>query len=59
MTLNLSLLVSNPLLMIFGALLLIAIKTGVIVAILRWSRVTYKESFQLALMLSQEVNLRS
>jgi CPA2 family monovalent cation:H+ antiporter-2 len=53
MTLNLSLLVSNPLLMIFGALLLIAIKTGVIVAILRWSRVTYKESFQLALMLSQ------
>lgn len=53
MTLNLDLLLDHPLLMLLGALLLIAIKTLVIVAILRWSQVSYKESFQLGLMLSQ------
>ena len=53
MTLNLSLLLENPFLMLFAALTLITIKTCVIVAILRWRHVSLKESFQLGLMLSQ------
>lgn len=53
MTLNLPLLYANPLLMIIGALVLVAIKTLVIVGILRWRKVSFKESFQLGLMLSQ------
>lgn len=53
MTLNLPLLYANPLLMMLGALTLVAIKTLVIVAILRWRKVAFKESFQLGLMLSQ------
>lgn len=53
MTLNLPLLYANPLFMIFAALLLVATKTLVIVAILRWRKVSFKESFQLGLMLSQ------
>jgi glutathione-regulated potassium-efflux system protein KefB len=53
MTLNLPLLYSNPLLMIAGAILLVILKTLVIVAILRWRQVAFKESFQLGLMLSQ------
>ncbi len=53
MTLNLPLLYANPLLMIFAAIALVAIKTLVIVAILRWRKVNFKESFQLGLMLSQ------
>jgi len=53
MTLNLPLLYANPLLMILAALLLVAIKTLLIVAILRWREVSFRESFQLGLMLSQ------
>lgn len=53
MTLNLPLLYANPLLMIFAAVALVTIKTLVIVAILRWRKVAFKESFQLGLMLSQ------
>lgn len=53
MTLNLPLLYANPLLMIIAALFLVGIKTLVIVAILRWRKVSFKESFQLGLMLSQ------
>lgn len=53
MTLNLPLLYANPLLMICSALALVAAKTLVIVAILRLRAVSYRESFQLALMLSQ------
>ena len=53
MTLNLPLLYANPLLMIAGALVLLAVKTLVIVGILRWRKVSFRESFQLALMLSQ------
>ena len=46
MTLNLPLLYANPLLMIIAALFLVGIKTLVIVAILRWRKVSVKESFQ-------------
>ncbi|MEX0964473.1 MAG: cation:proton antiporter [Pseudohongiellaceae bacterium] len=53
MTLNLPLLYANPVLMIFAALALVATKTLLIVGILRWRKVSFKESFQLALMLSQ------
>ena len=53
MTLNLPLLYANPLLMIAGALVLLAVKTLVIVGMLRWRKVSFRESFQLALMLSQ------
>ncbi|MBL4582157.1 MAG: cation:proton antiporter [Gammaproteobacteria bacterium] len=53
MTLNLPLLYANPLLMIVGALALVATKTLVIVGILRWRKISFKESFQLGLMLSQ------
>jgi monovalent cation:proton antiporter-2 (CPA2) family protein len=53
MTLNLPLLYANPLLMIAGALVLVAVKTIIIVGILRWRRVNFREGFQLALMLSQ------
>lgn len=53
MTLNIELLLDMPLLMIGGALLLIAIKSLVIVAVLRWRHVSFRESFQLGLMLSQ------
>ncbi|GJM13002.1 MAG: portal protein [Pseudohongiella sp.] len=53
MTLNLPLLYANPLLMIGVALVLVALKTLVIVGILRWRSVSFRESFQLGLMLSQ------
>lgn len=53
MTLNLPLLYANPLLMLAAALALVAVKTLLIVAILRWRRVSFREGFQLALMLSQ------
>ncbi len=53
MTINLTMLIEHPFLMVFAALALIAIKTLVIVAILRWRHVSLKESFQLGLMLSQ------
>ena len=53
MTLNLPLLYANPLLMIAGALVLVAVKTLLIVGTLRWRKVSFRESFQLALMLSQ------
>jgi len=53
MTLNLSLLLQYPLLMIGGAILLVVIKTLIIVGILRLRGVTFKEGFQLGLMLSQ------
>lgn len=53
MTLNLPLLYANPLLVVFAALALVALKTLVIVGILRWRKVAFKESFQLGLMLSQ------
>ncbi len=53
MTLNLSLLVEFPLLMVGGALVLVLIKTGVIAAILRLRQVPSREAFQLGLMLSQ------
>lgn len=53
MTINLPLLYANPLLVIGAALTLVAVKSLLIVGILRWRRVSLKESFQLALMLSQ------
>lgn len=53
MTLNLTLLFEKPFLMLLGALLLVAIKTLIIVAVLRRNRVSYKEGFQLGLILSQ------
>lgn len=53
MTLNLALLLANPLLVFAAALGLILLKTLVIVAVLRWGQVSYKEGFQLGLMLSQ------
>lgn len=53
MTLNLPLLYANPFLMVAAALALVAIKTLLIVGILRWREVPFRESFQLALMLSQ------
>ena len=53
MTLNLALLLENPLLIIAAAVFLVAIKVIVIVGILRTRNVSYKEGFQLGLMLSQ------
>jgi len=53
MTINLPLLYANPLLVVGTALALVALKSLLIVGILRWRRVSMKESFQLALMLSQ------
>jgi CPA2 family monovalent cation:H+ antiporter-2 len=53
MTLDLNLLFESPLLMIGGALLLVAIKTLVIVIILRRNQVSLREGFRLGLMLSQ------
>lgn len=53
MTINLELFLANPLLMMLGALVLVSLKTLVIVAVLRLNHVSYKESFQLGLMLSQ------
>lgn len=53
MTLNLDLLFANPIPLLLAAIGLMAIKTLVIVGILKWGQVSYKESFQLALMLSQ------
>ncbi len=53
MTLNLSLLLERPLLMLGAAIALIAIKTLVIVGILRAQKVPFREGFQLGLMLSQ------
>jgi len=53
MTLNLEMLFANPILVLLAALALMTIKTLVIVGILRWGQVSYKEGFQLGLMLSQ------
>lgn len=53
MTLNLELFMASPLLMLFGAVALVSLKTLVIVAVLRLNHVSFKESFQLGLMLSQ------
>lgn len=53
MTINLPLLYANPLIVVGAALALVALKSLLIVGILRWRRVSMKESFQLALMLSQ------
>ncbi|MFK7863122.1 MAG: monovalent cation:proton antiporter-2 (CPA2) family protein [Pseudohongiellaceae bacterium] len=53
MTLNLDLFLASPLLMLGAAILLVGIKTLVIVAVLRLNHVSFKESFQLGLMLSQ------
>ncbi len=53
MTLNLSLLLEHPILMLGGALALVACKTLIIVGILRTRNVPFKEGFQLGLMLSQ------
>lgn len=53
MTLNLALLWANPLKMLALALGLVAVKTLVITAILRWRHVSLKEGVQLGLMLSQ------
>jgi len=53
MSINLSLLFDSPLLMLGLALALVALKTLVIVAILRLQEVGFKECFQLGLMLSQ------
>lgn len=53
MTLNLSLLVQHPLLMLGGAIALVVIKTVIIAGILRMRQVPFKEGFQLGLMLSQ------
>lgn len=50
---NPELLLVNPLFMILAALSLIVVKVLIIVAILRWRQAPFKESFQLALMLSQ------
>lgn len=53
MTLNLELFLASPILMLFGALVLVTIKTLVIVSVLRMNHVSFKEGFQLGLMLSQ------
>ncbi|MFT6093689.1 MAG: CPA2 family monovalent cation:H+ antiporter-2 [Pseudohongiellaceae bacterium] len=53
MTLNVDLLLQNPFLMLSAALALITIKTLVIAVVLRRNRVSYKEGFQLGLILSQ------
>lgn len=53
MTLNLALLFESPLPILLAAIGLMAIKTLVVVGILRWGQVSYKEGFQLGLILSQ------
>lgn len=53
MTLDLSLMLEQPLLMLGGALALVACKTLIIVGILHMGEVPFRESFQLGLMLSQ------
>jgi CPA2 family monovalent cation:H+ antiporter-2 len=53
MTLNISLLIEKPLLIIFFALGLMALKTVVIMVLLYFSRVDWRSSLQLGLMLSQ------
>ena len=53
MTLNLQLLLESPLLIVALAVGLVALKALVIVAILRWRGVSFREGFQLGLMLSQ------
>ena len=53
MTLNVSLLLQYPLFMIGGAIALVAIKTLIIVGIVRLSGVKFRAGFQLGLMLSQ------
>lgn len=53
MTLNLALLLDNPLPILLAAVGLMAVKTLIIVGILKWGQVSYKEGFQLGLMLSQ------
>lgn len=53
MTLNLNLLVEEPLLIIAAALMLVAAKTLLIAVILRWRHVAFKEGILLGLMLSQ------
>ena len=53
MSINLDLLRAAPLLMLGAALGLVLLKTLVIVAILRLQRISWREGFQLGLMLSQ------
>ncbi len=53
MTLNLDLLFESPLIMVGAALVLVTLKTLVIVGILRLKQVSWKEGFQLGLILSQ------
>ena len=53
MTLNVSLFLENPFLMLLGAMSLVATKTLIIVVVLRRNNVSYKEGFQLGLILSQ------
>ncbi len=53
MTLNLELLWASPLRLLGLALGFVLLKTLLLTAILRWQRVSYKEGFQLGLMLSQ------
>lgn len=53
MTLNLSLLLDHPLLTIGGAVALVAIKTAIIVGVMRLGKTPVKDGIQLGLMLSQ------
>lgn len=53
MTLDLGLLLSSPFLMIGAAIGLVAIKTIVLVIILKWRHVPFKDGLQMGLMLSQ------
>ncbi|MEQ8409627.1 MAG: monovalent cation:proton antiporter-2 (CPA2) family protein [Gammaproteobacteria bacterium] len=53
MSINLSLLLDHPLAMIAAAIALVASKTLIIVLILRLQKVSFREGFQLGLMLSQ------
>ncbi len=53
MTLNLNLLVEEPLLIVAAAVMLVAAKTLLIAVILRWRHVAFKEGILLGLILSQ------
>lgn len=53
MSIDLRLLLQHPILIPLAALGLVALKTLVIVLILRWQKLRYRECFQLGLMLSQ------
>ncbi|MEX2468726.1 MAG: monovalent cation:proton antiporter-2 (CPA2) family protein [Pseudohongiellaceae bacterium] len=53
MSINLGLLLSEPLLMLGAAIALVLLKTLIIVGILRMQRISWREGFQLGLMLSQ------